>query len=124
MYAVFLHHLLLFLTSYQNFTGQHLSNMCHVSEKHCVHMHGFLCGYSVFRYIGIYVLLPKNLFLEQWMVNETELRVIHYTLGPLKPWDWWTSWLLEPVRFWQVLFKERMTLVCSYLGYTYFLLQS
>ena len=24
----------------------------------------------------------------QWMVDEKELRVIHYTLGPLKPWDW------------------------------------
>lgn len=39
----------------------------------------------------------------QWMVNESELRVIHYTLGPLKPWDWWTSWLLKPVDVWQVL---------------------
>ncbi|KAL9661470.1 hypothetical protein QQ045_026294 [Rhodiola kirilowii] len=35
------------------------------------------------------------------MVNENELRVIHYTLGPLKPWDWWTSWLLKPVDVWQ-----------------------
>lgn len=40
----------------------------------------------------------------QWMVDEKELRVIHYTLGPLKPWDWWTSWLLKPVDVWQVLF--------------------
>lgn len=39
----------------------------------------------------------------QWMVDENELRVIHYTLGPLKPWDWWTSWLLKPVDVWQVL---------------------
>ena len=39
----------------------------------------------------------------QWMVDEKELRVIHYTLGPLKPWDWWTSWLLKPVDVWQVL---------------------
>ena len=38
----------------------------------------------------------------QWMVDESELRVIHYTLGPLKPWDWWTSWLLKPVDVWQV----------------------
>lgn len=37
------------------------------------------------------------------MVDEKELRVIHYTLGPLKPWDWWTSWLLKPVDVWQVL---------------------
>ena len=39
----------------------------------------------------------------QWMVDEKELRVIHYTLGPLKPWDWWTSWLLKPVDVWQVI---------------------
>ncbi|KAK9919411.1 hypothetical protein M0R45_028004 [Rubus argutus] len=37
----------------------------------------------------------------KWMVNESELSVIHYTLGPLKPWDWWTSWLLKPVDVWQ-----------------------
>lgn len=35
------------------------------------------------------------------MVNEKEISVIHYTLGPLKPWDWWTSWLLKPVDIWQ-----------------------
>ncbi|KAG6521767.1 hypothetical protein ZIOFF_018893 [Zingiber officinale] len=36
-----------------------------------------------------------------WMVDEKELKVIHYTLGPLKPWDWWTAWLLKPVDVWQ-----------------------
>ncbi|CAK9154859.1 unnamed protein product, partial [Ilex paraguariensis] len=36
-----------------------------------------------------------------WMVDEEQLHVIHYTLGPLKPWDWWTSWLLKPVDVWQ-----------------------
>lgn len=41
----------------------------------------------------------------QWMVDENELRVIHYTLGPLKPWDWWTAWLLKPVDVWQVFLK-------------------
>ncbi|KAL2600805.1 hypothetical protein AAZV13_10G132300 [Glycine max] len=41
--------------------------------------------------VGLYMLANK------WMVDENELRVIHYTLGPLKPWDWWTSWLVKPV---------------------------
>lgn len=45
--------------------------------------------------VGLYMLANK------WMVNENELCVIHYTLGPLKPWDWWTSWLLKPVDVWQ-----------------------
>ncbi|KAF6154803.1 hypothetical protein GIB67_032415 [Kingdonia uniflora] len=45
--------------------------------------------------VGLYMLANK------WMVDEKELRVIHYTLGPLKPWDWWTAWLLKPVDVWQ-----------------------
>ncbi|KAF7142698.1 hypothetical protein RHSIM_Rhsim05G0175100 [Rhododendron simsii] len=45
--------------------------------------------------VGLYMLANK------WMVDEKELHVIHYTLGPLKPWDWWTSWLLKPVDVWQ-----------------------
>ncbi|KAL2325364.1 hypothetical protein Fmac_024422 [Flemingia macrophylla] len=43
----------------------------------------------------------KLIFQQEWMVDENELRVIHYTLGPLKPWDWWTSWLVKPVDVWQ-----------------------
>lgn len=57
--------------------------------------------------VGLYMLANK------WMVNEAELRVIHYTLGPLKPWDWWTAWLLEPVRYWQ---DVRVTLEDSLPG--------
>ncbi|KAL0321952.1 UNVERIFIED_CONTAM: Inositol phosphorylceramide glucuronosyltransferase 1 [Sesamum calycinum] len=45
--------------------------------------------------VGLYMLANK------WMVDEAELRVIHYTLGPLKPWDWWTHWLVKPVDVWQ-----------------------
>ncbi|KAL3838124.1 hypothetical protein ACJIZ3_022715 [Penstemon smallii] len=45
--------------------------------------------------VGLYMLANK------WMVDEEELRVIHYTLGPLKPWDWWTHWLVKPVDVWQ-----------------------
>lgn len=48
------------------------------------------------------MVLPFCAFYMQWMVDESELHVIHYTLGPLKPWDWWTSWLLKPVDIWQV----------------------
>ncbi|KAF8392200.1 hypothetical protein HHK36_022542 [Tetracentron sinense] len=51
--------------------------------------------------VGLYMLANK------WMVDEEELRVIHYTLGPLKPWDWWTAWLLKPVDVWQNV-RERL----------------
>ena len=53
-----------------------------------------------------------NALYMQWMVDEKELRVIHYTLGPLKPWDWWTAWLVKPVDLWQVLQQS-----CSYCFY-------
>ncbi|XVE90040.1 hypothetical protein DITRI_Ditri20bG0044600 [Diplodiscus trichospermus] len=45
--------------------------------------------------VGIYMLANKC------MVDESELRDIRYTLGPLKPCDWWTSWPLKPVDVWQ-----------------------
>eukprot|EP00268_Persea_americana_P017155 TRINITY_DN1820_c0_g3_i2.p1 TRINITY_DN1820_c0_g3~~TRINITY_DN1820_c0_g3_i2.p1 ORF type:complete len:546 (-),score=69.52 TRINITY_DN1820_c0_g3_i2:132-1769(-) len=51
--------------------------------------------------VGLYMLANK------WMVDEKELKVIHYTLGPLKPWDWWTAWLLKPVDVWQNV-RERL----------------
>ncbi|KAK9157203.1 hypothetical protein Scep_003777 [Stephania cephalantha] len=50
--------------------------------------------------VGLYMLANK------WMVDEKELRVIHYTLGPLKPWDWWTAWLLKPVDIWQTVREQ------------------
>ncbi|KAG8380698.1 hypothetical protein BUALT_Bualt06G0043000 [Buddleja alternifolia] len=56
--------------------------------------------------VGLYMLANKvyhllNILMIWWMVDEEELRVIHYTLGPLKPWDWWTHWLVRPVDVWQ-----------------------
>ncbi|KAK6929774.1 Glycosyl transferase, family 8, partial [Dillenia turbinata] len=50
--------------------------------------------------VGLYMLANK------WMVDEKELCVIHYTLGPLKPWDWWTSWLVKPVDVWQEIRQQ------------------
>ncbi|MBA0770701.1 hypothetical protein Gotri_019303, partial [Gossypium trilobum] len=54
--------------------------------------------------VGLYMLANKypDFLMSSFSVDgdESELRVIHYTLGPLKPWDWWTSWLLKPVDVW------------------------
>ncbi|KAL0876424.1 hypothetical protein Bca101_026129 [Brassica carinata] len=44
--------------------------------------------------VGLYMLANK------WMVDDSKLHVIDYTLGPLKPWDWWTAWLVKPVDAW------------------------
>lgn len=38
---------------------------------------------------------------ERWSIPESKLRVIHFTLGPIKPWNWWSSWLLKPGAQWQ-----------------------
>ncbi|MBA0754708.1 hypothetical protein Gogos_021663 [Gossypium gossypioides] len=65
--------------------------------------------------VGLYMLANK------WMVDESELRVIHYTLGPLKPWDWWTSWLLKPVDVWQGVFFSELHYAIRHL---YFIIRS
>lgn len=56
----------------------------------------------MFFFKGANLFVPNH-YCMQWMVDEKDLRVIHYTLGPLKPWDWWTSWLVKPVDVWQVI---------------------
>lgn len=38
---------------------------------------------------------------ERWSIPESKLRVVHFTLGPIKPWNWWSSWLLKPGAQWQ-----------------------
>lgn len=48
--------------------------------------------------IGLY-LLNSN----KWMIPREDLRIIHFTLGPFKPWNWWTSWVIHEVSIWQVI---------------------
>ena len=38
--------------------------------------------------LGLYVLGNK------WMMPEDSIKVIHFTLGPFKPWTWWVSWFV------------------------------
>eukprot|EP00271_Cylindrocystis_brebissonii_P019979 TRINITY_DN639_c0_g3_i1.p1 TRINITY_DN639_c0_g3~~TRINITY_DN639_c0_g3_i1.p1 ORF type:complete len:572 (-),score=88.70 TRINITY_DN639_c0_g3_i1:620-2335(-) len=45
--------------------------------------------------------LGLHVLANRWMFDASLLRVVHYTLGPLKPWDWWTAWLLPPTAQWQ-----------------------
>ncbi|XP_073102922.1 inositol phosphorylceramide glucuronosyltransferase 1-like [Elaeis guineensis] len=40
-------------------------------------------------------------FMGSGWLMKTELKVIHYALGPLKPWNWWTAWLAKHVGVWQ-----------------------
>ena len=35
-----------------------------------------------------------------WRIPNDELHVIHYTLGPVKPWIWWTNYLFDLNQLW------------------------
>lgn len=46
--------------------------------------------------IGLYVFNSNR-----WQVDGS-LKVVHYTLGSFKPWDWWCGWLIEEQARWNV----------------------
>jgi hypothetical protein len=48
--------------------------------------------------------LGLNVLSRRWPMDESLLRVIHYTLGAFKPWDWWTGWVIGPLNMdpWEV----------------------
>jgi hypothetical protein len=46
--------------------------------------------------IGLFVVNGNR-----WAVPRSQLHVLHYTLGPLKPWQWWGSWLLAEAGAWR-----------------------
>jgi len=37
------------------------------------------------------------------MIPDGELAVVHYTLGPLKPWSWWAAWLIRVSDEWRAV---------------------
>jgi hypothetical protein len=45
-------------------------------------------------------------------VPRARLHVLHYTLGPLKPWHWWSSWLVAENLAWQEV-RARLPLDAS-----------
>lgn len=69
--------------------------------------------------VGLYIFNS-----ERWSVPEDSLKVIHYTLGPIKPWDWWSSWLVKPAAIWRMTYERlRPTPFDTWLvAYTLFLL--
>ena len=38
---------------------------------------------------------------ERWPLPAASLRVLHFTLGPLKPWHWPATWLVPAATTWQ-----------------------
>lgn len=47
--------------------------------------------------IGLFVVASNR-----WMLPRSSLYVMHFTLGPFKPWLWWSSWLVREDPTWQV----------------------
>ena len=43
----------------------------------------------------------------QWSIPESEIKIIHYTLGPLKPMQWWTYPLFDQNWIWNE-YRERL----------------
>ena len=46
--------------------------------------------------IGLYVVNSNR-----WLLGG-KLKVVHYTFGGFKPWDWWCGWLIEEQTRWNV----------------------
>lgn len=46
--------------------------------------------------LGLYVVNNGK-----WSIPEEQLAVVHYTLGGFKPWDWWTTWVVDEAWRWQ-----------------------
>lgn len=62
--------------------------------------------------LGLYVMNSNR-----WPIPVESIGVIHYTLGTMKPWDWWSVWLLgENAYRWQEL---RNRLPVSARGWKY-----
>ncbi|GIL59457.1 hypothetical protein Vafri_14145 [Volvox africanus] len=46
--------------------------------------------------VGLYVVGSNR-----WMLPRSSLYIIHFTLGPFKPWVWWSGWLVRENPAWQ-----------------------
>jgi len=46
--------------------------------------------------VGLHVLNSNR-----WPIPEDQLAVLHFTLGPVKPWQWHSTWLMNIARTWQ-----------------------
>ena len=42
----------------------------------------------------------------RWNIPKSEVRIIHYTLGPIKPWFWWTDFLFDLNWHWTAVRKR------------------
>eukprot|EP00899_Mesostigma_viride_P022103 jgi/Mesvir1/3077/Mv12057-RA.2 len=52
--------------------------------------------------VGLY-LISSNKFMQP----RERLAIVHYTLGPLKPWQWWAPWVVDVASQWQE-YRQRL----------------
>lgn len=60
-------------------------------EQHGQRLARLPAGYNAD--VGLYI-LPGNRWAHAG--GAEAVRVLHFTLGPLKPWDWWAGWISPP----------------------------
>jgi hypothetical protein len=56
-------------------------------------------GVGLMKYARVRLLSRSN----RWPLPRESLRVLHFTLGPLKPWQWWAPWLVPAAAEWQAV---------------------
>ena len=44
---------------------------------------------------GLNADIGMHYMYSRWLIPKDEIRIIHYTLGPIKPWIWWTHFLFD-----------------------------
>ena len=57
-----------------------------------VHTHRFNAD------LGLYMINSHS-----WTVPRESIHVIHFTLGPIKPWQWWAPWVADESSSWQAV---------------------
>jgi hypothetical protein len=52
--------------------------------------------------VGLFILNANR-----WMIAPEDVKVIHFTLGPFKPWNWWTPFVVTPTSQWDAM-RDRL----------------
>ena len=71
-----------------------------------------------------------------WSMPREAIHVMHFTLGPIKPWHWWASWVAAESAAWQavrsqvhcrdaalVRYQTCVVCACSFFCISLFLIQ-
>ena len=54
--------------------------------------------------MGLYLINSR-----QWGMPRKDIAVMHFTLGPIKPWHWFAPWICDEFAVWQNL-RARLAL--------------